>query len=66
MSYSIESPCSENGIACTKMEKCTDRHFIQGAVSGIHNMMGSDEFGHMGAGIIKHECNNAEYPKAEN
>lgn len=65
MSYSIQSPCFNGEVECVKSEKCTDRHFIQGAVSGIHNMMGSDEFGHMGAGVIKHECSNAEYPKVE-
>lgn len=57
MSYSVSTPCD----ACEKKAKCTDRHVIQGAVSGIHLMPFGT--GHLGCGTISIICSNIQVPK---
>jgi len=53
MSYSLATKCN----TCEKKDKCTDRHFIEGAISGIHQVY-PPEKGHLGSGTIELNCNN--------
>jgi hypothetical protein len=53
MSYSLQSECG----TCIKRDKCTDRHFIEGAISGIHAVWPQAK-GHLGSGTIELCCNN--------
>lgn len=55
MSYSLNNKC---GI-CGKKDKCTDRHFIEGAISGIHQVW-PQEKGHLGSGVVEMSCQNFE------
>lgn len=52
MSYSLISECA----TCVKENQCTDRHFLDGAISGIHSMWPAKK-GHLGAGTIVLNCN---------
>ena len=60
MSYSLNAPCG----TCTKKDKCTDRHFLEGAISGIHMVWPSDK-GHLGSGTIDLKCQNLTEGKVE-
>ncbi len=53
MSYSLIHKC----LSCNKKDKCTDRHFIEGAISGIHQVWPMDK-GHFGSGSIDLNCSN--------
>jgi D-arabinose 1-dehydrogenase-like Zn-dependent alcohol dehydrogenase len=53
MSYSLNTKC---GI-CEKKDKCTDRHFIEGAISGIHSVYPAVK-GHLGSGTVDLNCQN--------
>lgn len=55
MSYSLKHPCGN----CAKVDKCSDRHFIQGAINGIHDVYPSEK-GHFGGGTITIDCQNPE------
>ncbi len=55
MSYTLNSKCG----SCTKKDKCTDRHFIEGAISGIHQVWPSEK-GHLGSGFVDLNCLNYE------
>jgi hypothetical protein len=55
MSYSLAYKC---GI-CSKKDKCTDRHFIDGAICGIHSVWPAEK-GHLGAGSSVIDCVNFE------
>ncbi len=52
MSYTLTASCEQ----CVKAKQCSDRHFIAGAIYGIH--MTSIEEGHKGSGQIELHCNN--------
>jgi hypothetical protein len=61
MSYSVEKKCEQ----CDLEDKCVDRFFLEGAVSGIHSSTGYSaktkaytNRGHLGAGVIKLDCSN--------
>lgn len=63
MSYSLNTPCCnypspnpEGQGDCIHKDKCTDRHVIQGAISGIHMMPFGT--GHLGGGSITLTCAN--------
>jgi len=58
MSYSLNSKCGN----CNKKDKCTDLHFIQGAIIGIHSVY-PQEKGHLGSGSINLNCTNYEEKK---
>lgn len=53
MSYSFIAPCGD----CTKREVCSDRHFIEGAITGIHSVYPPVK-GHLGSGTIELNCLN--------
>jgi hypothetical protein len=53
MSYSLHVPC----FTCGNRDKCTDRHFIEGAISGIHAVYPKDK-GHLGSGSVEIKCSN--------
>lgn len=53
MSYSLISKCG----SCMKVDKCTDRHFIEGAISGIHQVWPAEK-GHLGGGSVDLNCQN--------
>jgi hypothetical protein len=55
MSYSLNTRCG----TCTKMDKCTDRHFIEGAINGIHSVWPSEK-GHLGSGSVDLNCQKHE------
>jgi len=55
MSYSLSSKCGQ----CIKEGKCTDKNFIEGAISGIHSVWPSEK-GHLGSGIVFLDCQNFE------
>jgi len=55
MSYSVSFPCN----VCVLMNKCNDRHFIEGAVNGIHSVYPSSK-GHLGAGEVELHCQNLQ------
>ena len=59
MSYSLNAKCSD----CTKKDKCTDRHFIEGAINGIHCVWPSEK-GHLGSGSIDLNCSKYEKKEA--
>jgi hypothetical protein len=52
MSYSLESKCG----TCKKKDQCNDRHFIQGGISGIHDVWPAEK-GHLGSGSVEIKCN---------
>lgn len=54
MSYSLTTSCH----SCTKKDECTDRHFLAGAIHGIHQI--STVKSHMGSGSITLDCNRLE------
>lgn len=56
MSYSLKNDCG----LCTKKNKCTDVHFLKGAVEGIHFVPIGPEGSHMGSGSITMKCDNFE------
>jgi hypothetical protein len=63
MSYLLSSKCKD----CLKQDKCVDRHFVQGAIAGIHevNSWSISENrcvnkGHLGCGTIELQCSNFE------
>ena len=58
MSYSQSNLCWK----CTKKDKCTDRHFVDGAIAGIHSVWPAEK-GHLGAGTITLACQNLEEEK---
>lgn len=62
MSYSFHHPCytpeMERDKNCKFVEKCLDRHFLDNAINSIH-LLGQGN-GHLGAGIIRLECQNFE------
>lgn len=60
MSYSLMHPCND----CTKKDRCNDRHFIQGAICGIHDVSPGAEKGHLGAGHVDLVCYNKEQAEA--
>ena len=60
MSYSINDSCYD----CEYSNKCTDKNFIQGAISGIHYT--TYEQGHKGAGSISIECINFKSKNIQN
>jgi hypothetical protein len=51
MSYSLNCKCE----TCAKKDKCNDRHFIQGGISGIHDVW-PQEKGHLGSGSVTIDC----------
>ena len=53
MSYSLDAPCG----TCAKKNKCNDRHFIQGGISGIHDVWPMEK-GHLGSGSVEIHCQN--------
>lgn len=53
MSYSLNTKCG----TCQKRNKCTDKHFIEGAISGIHQVWPAEK-GHLGSGSIEMKCQN--------
>lgn len=53
MSYSLNTKCGD----CEKRNKCTDKHFLEGAISGIHQVYPSEK-GHLGSGSVDLNCNN--------
>jgi hypothetical protein len=53
MPYSLNSKCA----ICARKGKCTDKHFIEGAISGIHSVWPSEK-GHLGSGSIILDCQN--------
>lgn len=53
MSYSLNTKCG----TCEKKDQCTDRHFIQATISGIHQVWPSAK-GHLGSGSIDLNCQN--------
>lgn len=55
MTYSVSFPCDD----CRLKDKCTDRHFIEGAVYGIHSVFPMVK-GHLGAGEIELICSNIQ------
>lgn len=55
MSYSFTEPC----YGCKKKDQCTDRHFVRGAINGIHDVH-PPEKGHLGAGVITLTCFHLE------
>ena len=55
MSYGLNSKCG----MCLKQNKCTDKHFIEGAISGIHSVWPTEK-GHLGSGTIDLNCHNFE------
>jgi hypothetical protein len=57
MSYSLEHKCY-GSQECTHADKCIDRYFIDNAIQNIHVL--DRERGHLGAGIVKIECQNFE------
>lgn len=61
MSWSLINKCH----TCKERQLCSDRHFIQGAIIGIHNMPYSLEFGHLGSGTVTMECHNFEAEEQE-
>jgi hypothetical protein len=56
MSYPFNHPCTAFNAPCLKKDTCTDRHVVQGAISGIHSMPFG--VGHLGAGSIELTCRN--------
>lgn len=52
MSYSLNDKC----VQCKKRDKCVDREFIVGAISGIHS--NTLDKGHLGSGSIDLICQN--------
>ncbi len=50
MSYSLSQKCWQ----CKKQGKCMDGNIVSAAVSIIHSL--GPEKGHLGAGIITHNC----------
>ena len=56
MSYSLNAPCP----GCVKKDKCTDKHFIEGAISGIHSVYPASK-GHLGSGSIDLNCTSFEH-----
>ena len=58
MSYIQQNKC----FSCTKEDKCNDRHFIDGAIQGIHSVWPAEK-GHLGAGTIVLDCQNHEEKK---
>ena len=55
MSYGLTTKCE----TCIKKDKCNDRHFIQGAISGIHSVWPMEK-GHLGSGTIIIDCQRFE------
>ncbi len=55
MSYSLITKCE----TCIKKDKCNDRHFINGAISGIHSVWPAEK-GHLGSGSVDLNCQNFE------
>ena len=53
MSYSLNTKCG----SCASKDKCNDRHFIEGAISGIHSVWPAEK-GHLGSGTIDLNCQN--------
>ena len=53
MSYSLEHECNN----CKESDRCSDRHFIDGAINGIHQVWPAEK-GHFGAGTIEIKCQN--------
>ena len=51
MSYSLYTQCG----TCEKKDRCTDKHFIEGAISGIHSVYPSSK-GHLGSGSVEIKC----------
>lgn len=51
MSYSFNNICHN----CKEEKECTDRHFVYGAICGIHAT--SSERTHKGSGCIELVCN---------
>ena len=60
MSYGLTSECG----VCIKKDKCTDRHFIEGAISGIHQVWPAEK-GHLGSGTIIIQCQRLEQKELE-
>jgi hypothetical protein len=60
MSYSLITKC----FGCVKKDRCSDRHFLEGAISGIHQVH-PPEKGHLGSGSVELNCQNLEEPKEE-
>ena len=58
MSYSLNDKCG----TCTKKNRCTDKHFLYGAICGIHNVFPSEK-GHLGSGTVTLDCQNHEEEK---
>ena len=70
MSYSFLAPCCnypspgpEGQGDCIHKDVCTDRHVIQGAISGIHYMPFGT--GHLGGGSISLNCVNKKVAELE-
>ena len=55
MSYSLNAPCG----TCVKKDKCTDRHFFEGAIGGIHQVWPAEK-GHLGSGSVNLDCQRYE------
>lgn len=53
MSYTLVSKCG----VCIKRDKCLDRHFLEGAINGIHQVWPAEK-GHLGSGTVNLNCNN--------
>jgi hypothetical protein len=53
VSYSLYTQCG----TCEKKDKCSDRHFIEGAINGIHSVYPMSK-GHLGSGSIEIKCQN--------
>jgi hypothetical protein len=51
MSYSLNDKCG----TCTKKDQCNDRHFIRGAIDGIHSVYPASK-GHLGSGSVDLNC----------
>lgn len=53
MSYSLYTKCR----TCQLKDNCTDVHFLEGAISGIHQVWPAEK-GHLGSGSITLDCTN--------
>ncbi|MDR7865179.1 MAG: hypothetical protein RIN56_00095 [Sporomusaceae bacterium] len=61
MSYGFINPChgGADGNKCPKLDQCSDRHAIEGAVYGIHQT--GMEKGHKGWGNIELQCSAKQH-----
>jgi len=55
MSYSFNHKC----LTCAKKDQCMDRHFIAGAISGIHQVWPIEKC-QLGSGTVTLNCSRYE------